>query len=51
VGSPSEENYEAEMEIRMEILERALRAVCTPIGEQTVFRKGENVEGVEAESK
>lgn len=40
VGSPSEENYEAEMEVRIEILERALRAICTPIAEQTVFSKG-----------
>jgi hypothetical protein len=32
------------MEIRMELLERALGAVCSPIEEQTVFRKGEPVE-------
>jgi hypothetical protein len=44
VGSITEDSYEAEMEIRMEILERALNAICTPITEQTVFRKGEQVE-------
>jgi hypothetical protein len=44
VGSITEDSYEAEMEIRMEILERALNALCTPITEQTVFRKGEQVE-------
>jgi hypothetical protein len=44
VGSITEDSYEAEMEIRMEILERALNALCTPITEQTVSRKGEQVE-------
>ncbi len=44
VGSITEDSYEAEMEIRLEILERALNAICTPITEQTVFRKGEQVE-------
>lgn len=41
VGSPTEEDYETEMEIRLEILERALEAICTACEGQTVFRKGE----------
>jgi len=41
VGSPAEEDYETEMEIRLELLERALRAICTACEGQTVFRKGE----------
>jgi len=34
------------MEIRTEILQRALRAICTPVDEQTVFRKGKQKEEV-----
>jgi hypothetical protein len=29
------------MEIRLELLERALNAICTPLTEQTVFHNGE----------
>lgn len=39
------------MEIRIEILERALHAICTPIAEQTVFRKGRQKEEIGMEEE